>query len=224
MRFAAIFSLVLAHAAFGQALLVDRSMSPQQGSADRLGVPQGFLGDHFQLGDRGEVWVIDRLAVWAVADPSDNTPQHLGDFYENVRLSGAIESAIPAPGQPDCACHNLVSLKSGALQPGSDVVNTAGIRISAAAPGVWQVEFEDLRWSVPGGVPIQFGVSGKGRMTGAAGQRHTWFNSAAAGGGVHDIRLFDDGGKLLGRYVPDGPPLSPLLGMNVQVWAHKTAI
>jgi len=97
-----------------------------------------------------------------------------------------------------------------------------GIRISAGAPGTWRVEFDDLQWSVPGGVPLQFGVLGTGRPAGAGGPRQIWLNQARAGGSLHDIRLFDENGKLLGRYTPDGQPLDPVIGINVQVWGHRS--
>ncbi|HUI77442.1 MAG TPA: hypothetical protein VLY24_05985 [Bryobacteraceae bacterium] len=223
MRPLSILCLVM-QAAYGQALLVDRSLSAGQGMV-RLGVPQGFLGDHFALGARGEVWVVDRLAVWAVADPNREAAERFGDLFGSVKLFGGIEADLPAPGQPaqpDCACHNLVVLKSGTLQPGMDAADTAEIQISAAAPGTWRVEFNDVRWSAPGGVPLQFGILATGRAAGHGQPRPVWFNSAAANPASHDLRLFDENGKLLGRYAPDGGPLDPAIGFHVQVWGHRS--
>jgi hypothetical protein len=118
----------------------------------------------------------------------------------------------------------LLPLQRGNLQPGADAADNVRIRITPATPGTWRVEFNDLKWSVPGGIPIQFGVLATGRPAGVSGQRYTWLNHAAKDRGAHDLRLFDDNGSLLGRFAPNGQPLSPSVGMNVQVWGHKTAL
>jgi len=208
----AAFPLVLVtQAAYGQALLVDRTLPADQDGAAPLGVPHGFLGDHFQVGARGEVWVIDSLAVWAVADPSAGFEPRLSDLYESVSLFGGIESQLPTRGQPDCSCHKLVALQRGTLQPSADAPTPPGY----ASPWMhraWRVEFRDLKWSVPGGLPIQFGVLATGRPTAALGQRYTWFNHAAEDGGAHDLRLFDEDGNLLGRYAPKELQPNPSLG------------
>jgi hypothetical protein len=213
----------MAPAAHGQALLVDRSLAADDSGTAPLGVSPGFVGDHFQVGNPKEVWVIDRLAVWAVADPSAGGAQPLSELYESVNLFGGIESQLPAPGQPDCACRKVVAVQKGALQPGADATDNARIRITAVTPGTWRVEFNDLKWSVPGGMPIQFGVAATGRASGTLGQRYTWFTHAAEDGGAHDLRLFAENGNLLGRFAPNGLRLNPSVGMNVQVWGHKTA-
>jgi len=209
---------------YGQAPQVDRSWPPGQ-NAVKLGVPQGFLGDHFVLGARGEVWIADRLAVWAVVEPNRQADRRLGDLYESVKLLGGIEAELPAPGQPappDCACHNLAVLKSAALRTGKDAAETDDVRIFAAAPGVWRIEFQDVRWSVPGGVPIQFGVLWTERPGTRTQQRSAWFNSAGAGADKHDLRRFDENGRLLGRYEPESGRLDPAIGFHVQVWGHRS--
>lgn len=194
---------------YGQALLVDTQFPVERA---RLGVPNGFIGDHFQVGSRGDVWVVDSLSTWVATDETAARP---GDLFESVKLFGGIEAELPPPGappQPDCACHNLVVLKGGAIRSGEDA---PGLRISAAAPDLWRIDFRDLRWSVPGGVPIQFGVL-------ATGRRHTWFNTASRTAAAHDLRLFDENGKLLGRYPAKGAPLDAALGIPVQVRGHRT--
>lgn len=187
---AAALLLTLAQAAHSQALLVDH---PYRATPARLGVPQGFIGDHFVLGSRGELWVVDSLSTWASAAAGHGT----------AKLFGGIEAELPTdPAQPDCACHNLTVLKSGA--PGTD------IPASAAAQGVWRIDFQDLKWSVPGGVPIQFGILGAGR------------NTASPTTSLHALRLFDENGRLLGRYTVDGAAPDSALGLNVQVRGHRT--
>jgi hypothetical protein len=235
-RLAAPALVVVAYAAYGQALLVDRSLGADQRGAAPLGVSRGFLGDHFQVGSRGEDWVIDRLAVWAVADPSARVADasasaalRFGDLYEGIKLFGGIEAPLPIPA--GCTCDKVVALQWGNLQPGADAVDNARIRITPATPGSWQVEFSDLKWSVLGGMPIQFGVLATGRPAGVSGERYAWLNHAFIGSrraaedqGAHDLRLFDENGNQLGRFAPNGLPLSPSVGMNVQVWGHRAAL
>jgi len=190
LRAAVVF--ILAQAAYGQALVVDQ---PYRSNAAKLGVPRGFVGDHFVLGSHGEVWVIDSLSTWVSR----------ADLPGTVKLLGGVEADLSpqgTPAQPDCACHNLTVLKSGAVGP--------EIRVSAVAPRIWRIDFQDLRWSVPGGVPIQFGVLGAGRNTASRTTSH------------HDLRLFDDDGKLLGRYMAQDAPPDQALGIDVQVRGHRT--
>lgn len=217
--------LAFGPAASAQAPLIDRAAGTQTNHA-RLGVQRGFLGDHFEIGVPGEVWIVDRIAVWTVQDPDGRMAEHLGDLYTSVKLFGGIEAQIPAPGQPvppDCACHNLVVLKSGKLASGSDTPDTGEVRVSREGSAMWRVEFADLKWSVPGGVPLQFGVLGLEQTGDSAGLKGSWFNRAAAVGGTHDLRLFDENGRLLRRYAPDGARVDPSIGFNVQVWGHRSS-
>ena len=206
----------LATAIHAQALLVDRASGV--GTA-WVGVPKGFIGDHFSVGSAGDVWVIDALSVWV---KSEDPAARLGDIYESMKLLGGIEAQLPAagePAQPDCACHNLAVLKSGLLRSHANAATTADIRISAAGPGIWRIDFDDLKWSIPGGVPIQFGVLGTGR---SGGGRHAWLNSAISDTSSHDLRLFDDSGRLLGRYNSESAPRDGGVGFNIQVRGHKS--
>jgi hypothetical protein len=125
----------------------------------------------------------------------------------------------------------LLPLQRGNLQPGADAADNVRIRIPPATPGTWRVEFNDLKWSVPGGIPIQFGVLATGRPAGVSGQRYTWLNHAFIGSSraaedqdAHDLRLFDENGSQLERFAPNGLPLSPSVGMNVQAWGHRSAL
>lgn len=208
--------LTLVNAICAQALLVDRASGV---GTVWVGVPNGFIGDHFSVGSAGDVWVIDVLSVWV---KNEDPAARLGDIYESVKLLGGIEAQLPAagePAQPDCACHNLAVLKSGLLRSHTNAAGTADVRVSAAAPGIWRIDFDDLKWSIPGGVPIQFGVLGTGR---SGGGRHAWFNSAAADMSPHDLRLFDDDGRLLGRYDSESAPRDGGVGFNIQVRGHKS--
>src|SRR5580658_4154392 len=81
--------------AAGPALLVDRGL-PQANLNNTAGdyrsnirwslYDSGFLGDDFTVGAAGESWVIDTVRVWTVPGVTKIDPEHLGDFYQDVRL------------------------------------------------------------------------------------------------------------------------------------------
>src|SRR5271166_5323005 len=58
---------------------------------------EGFLGDDFAVGAAGERWVIDTVRVWTVPGVLKSDPEHLGDFYQDVRLyfGGREEGLTP---------------------------------------------------------------------------------------------------------------------------------
>jgi hypothetical protein len=144
-----------------------------------------FIANDFVVGAAKGDWVIDRIRLWAVADPKAPSPRALGDIVKKISLLGGIARDLPKPDQPpgaDCDCHNLPVLKSTSIEPGS---NTAGNRDVEIASGpqihgspTWQIDFNDLRWSVPGGIRIQFGVFAE-TNSGCA-----WYNLGAVVGGA----------------------------------------
>jgi hypothetical protein len=209
----------------GQMLIVDRGIGKAAetngGGAIRVGSTQssGFVGDHFKLGVPGEIWVMDTIRIWAM--PENDSP-HLGDRFDKLLLFGAIESPPTEPGQPYCDCHNLITIRNAKLRPGTDEREGSNLSVSHAGTGAWQVDFRDLRWSVPGGVEIQFGVKGVGRSD-RGGKPLAWYNRADRVNSDHQLRVFDENGKLEGRYMLNGSAPDPHIGLNVQVWAHKTA-
>jgi len=86
---------------------------------------------------------------------------------------------------------------------------------------IWQVDFVDLHWGVPGGVNVLFGVFAPGRP--ASGKsRPAWFSHASTSDGKHQFRLFEARGNPV---VPanSGPAWDEAIGINVQVWGHLTA-
>lgn len=208
----------------GQMLVVDRGISssmPETGV--RLGKTQapGFIGDHFQIGQKGEIWIVDHIRTWTGAGESGERPASLVDVFEKASLFGGIEAPPPEPGrapEPECDCHNLIPIRSGRLRSGANTAGVPDVHLSNASGGIWQVDFENLRWFVPGGVEIQFGVMGV-----SPGGGNPWYNQAGKVGGAHQLKAFDEKGKLERLYTIDGAPVDGDFGLNVQVWAHRMA-
>jgi hypothetical protein len=222
-----LFSVLLAASAvFAQPnmLIVDRAASAAGNQP--LGLAKdanNFLADDFQAGATGEDWVIDHIRLWAIPDPKapSSSAQHLGDMFQKISLYGGIAPDLPPANQPptpECDCHNLPALKTATLEPGADTPKASDITISAKGqhdlPDTWQIDFENLSWSVPGGTPIQFGVLGEPRP-GNGG--FTYFNLGYAGEGQH-LRLFSSIGKIEHAVDDQGPAR-----MYIQVWAHMLA-
>ncbi|MEO8597085.1 MAG: hypothetical protein ABI759_27450 [Candidatus Solibacter sp.] len=194
-----LVNLLLASSASGQMLTVDR---PPQPAARPLGSGPGFIGDHFTLGAKGEVWGIDAIRVW-IASPT------VPGAYQKVALFGGIEVPPAQPGaplEPECDCHSLTIIQTLPIPAGTP----------PAANG--QVDFKQVRWSVPGGQQIQFGVMGVPRLA-TPGRPRTWSLQTTTAGGEHALKRFDAKGKLLGAW--EGDPKDN--GLAVQVWGHVTA-
>ena len=116
------------------------------------------------LGASGEKWVIDSIRTWAVPGRQPVDPDHLGDFYQDVRLYFGASGGDVTP------------VASALLSPGNDESSDPRVRITEATRAgaqlyddfgkflrVWQVEFTGLNLSVDGGVNYRFGVWGMGR-------------------------------------------------------------
>jgi hypothetical protein len=234
--------LVLASAAWAAdtALVVDRGL-PQANVNNVSGVArsnvrwhndeQGFLGDNFTVGARGEQWVIDSIRTWTVPGRQEMDPEHLGDFFQDVRLY------VGASGG------SLTPRASAVLSPGNDETGDSNVRISdasgagaplyddfGAALRVWQIDFSGLNLVVDGGVPYSFGVWGIGRaVPGGNGKTYQWFNhasNASLSGARQDgadgmMLLFDGSGKALGSFNAQGNGWDKSSDINVQVFAHR---
>jgi hypothetical protein len=158
------------------------------------------LGDDFRIGKKGESWMIDRVRVWLL---SPSTP---GNLYSKLELYGGLldpaNNRQPKPLQ-DCDCHGLIRpLKSIEIPP--------GLHITPSTP----LDFEEVRWSVPGGVDAQFGIRGGVRP--GSQSRSGFLGVAAVLGEADHLRVFDSNGKFQEMYAaqPDARRIA------VQVWAH----
>jgi hypothetical protein len=231
------------------ALVVDRGL-PQANLNNAAGeyrsnirwslYESGFLGDDFTVGATGERWVIDTVRVWTVPGFHKIDPEHLGDFYQDVRLYF---------GGPN---ENLSPLVTGLLKSGSDQASNSNIRISdATAAGVaryadivtdvrvWQIDFTQLNLNVEGGARYRFGAWGLGRpMPNKAGEpdkdgkTYAWFNAASnaelAGakqdGADGEMLLFTSGGKFKEAFNGKGAGWDKGSDVNVQVFGHRVDV
>ncbi|MBV9506144.1 MAG: hypothetical protein JO323_14185 [Acidobacteriia bacterium] len=192
-----------------------------------------FVGDTFAVGVPGERWVIDEIRTWTVPGLKEEDPNHLGDFYQDVRLYFGTAGADITPAV------------SAALSAGSDETGNANVRITnATAAGtplyddfgrfirVWQVDFTNLSLPVEGGAQYSFGVWGQGRPIAPGSEKnYMWFNhasNAALSSATEDLAdgvmlMFDGTGRAAGEFNAQGHGWDKSSDINVQVFAHKVS-
>lgn len=222
-------------------LLLDRGLPADAVRARRVawkGAGGAYLADSFQIGGRGEVWVIDKVRVWGVPGAAASEARTAGDLYERITLYGGLESeSQPATSEAAaavCACHGPVKIASAELGAGG-VAEGAQFHLQAvtypdgssfqegAAPlAIWQVDFQNLRWSVPGGQNVLFGVYADGRAAAERKEKPVWFNHAETGGGRRRFLAFQTAGNPVVPAAGELPD-EESLAINVQVWGHLTA-
>lgn len=204
-----------------QQLILIRDRAASAESVQSLGLSKqtdAFIADDFVVGAAKEDWIIDRIRLWAVADPKAPSTRALGDLVKKISLLGGIAPDLRKPNQPpdaDCDCHNLPVLKSTSFEPDSNTARNRDVEI-ADGPQIhesatWQIDFNDLRWSVPGGVRIQFGVFAEPN----AG--YAWYNLATPSD-AEQLRIFSSAGKFEKAFTSPSPAR-----LNVQVWGHLLA-
>lgn len=211
-----LISVATLRGAPAQIILVDRGL-PSGAAPEvrpRSGLHPGwpkdgqyFLGDDFSVGASGEVWIIDTIRTWAFAD---DAPKPL---FDKITLYGGLAGQPIPKEQAECACHGVVAIKTAEAPGSPDVLVTpatyrgvAGHLEDGKSFRLWQVEFRNLRWSVPGGTGLQFAVK--------AETSRSWHNGASAVGAPHRLRVFDSAGQLR-SFLDDAENR-----INVQIWGH----
>ena len=204
----------------------------------------GFLGDDFAVGAAGERWVIDTVRVWTVPGANKIDPEHLGDFYQDVRLyfgGSASESS-----DRERSGEGLSPIVTGLLTAGSDQVSNPNVVISdATASGVvpyndfgtslriWQIDFTQLNLKVEGGAKYRFAAWGLGRpLPNKADKTHPWFNvatnaslaSTRQDGADGEMLLFTSGGKFKSAFDSKGAGWDKSSDINVQVFGHRADV
>lgn len=237
------FGLVLTAPAMaaGPALVVDRGL-PQANLNNSAGdyrsnvrwslYSSGFVGDDFTLGGAGEKWVIDTIRVWTVPGVNATDAEHLGDFYQDVRLYFGA------------ATGDLTPIIAGQFTAGADSSSNPNIVISdvTAAGGtqyddfgtdmrIWQIDFTHLNLKVDGGATYRFGAFGQGRaVPDQSGKAYAWFNaasnaelaSAKQDGADGTMLLFTSGGAFKSAFNGKGAGWDKNSDINVQVFGHRT--
>jgi hypothetical protein len=170
---------------------------------------KSFVGDDFNVGVSGEVWTIDTLRTWVLVETAP------GPLFEKITLYGGLAGQPIPKEQAECACHSLVPLKTTGASGSPDVIalpakpDAPAFEEDGKTFGLMQIEFRNLRWSVPGGVGLQFAVR--------ADTLRGWFNYASPTKVPHRLRVFDAAAQL--RSFRGGDEN----GINLQVWGHLFA-
>jgi hypothetical protein len=245
-----VLGLVLGFApcvfAAGPSLVVDRGL-PQANLNNASGeyrsnirwslYDSGFLGDDFTVGAVGEHWVIDTVRVWTVPGVKKVDPEHLGDFYQDVRLYfGGPEAGLSPIATGMLTAGSSRSSNSNILI--SDVTDARGVRYEDIETHmrIWQIDFTQLNLSVQGGVKYRFGAWGLGRTVlnqagqpNKGGKTYAWFNAAshaplagaAQDGADGEMLLFTSGGKFTSAFNGKDAGWDKSSDINVQVFGHR---
>jgi hypothetical protein len=195
----------------GQDLAIDRGWTA--GAAkERVERVKGFAGDFFRIGASGEVWMIETMRLWAM--PGCSGPP--GDSIEKITLLGALDNP-PVPGQPVCDCHALVALATATFAKGSSTPSNPDVRVTKKN-GVWQLDFNQVRWSLPGGSDALFTVRVTRRAGSACRSDREWGLAAAPAAADYRLHLMNEKGVPIGLEEAGPKPRSIL----IQVWARRT--
>ena len=180
--------------------------------------------------------MIDRLRTWAVL-PGAGHSQKLGDLFEKITLFGGIAGdpiVDDKTRDAECECHGLTALQATILVAGNPFSQSPNIVLSPVTYGngssyqesgklysLWQIEFQNLRWHVPGGVAIAFAIEGVGRSTTGGKTPYLWFNHASAIKDTHRLTLYDHRRLPKSYFDNAGQNSDKSVGINVQVWGQK---
>lgn len=197
-----------------QQLTVDRpwrDTTPTRGQKIEL-AGKGFLGDTFRVGKAGEVWMIDAVRVWVVPE---RCSLHPGDRYSEIVLLGALDNP-PIEGQPVCDCHAMTALSTAPLTRGAATSPNRNFKLTPHGD-VWQLDFRDLRWSLPGDTDVIFSARAKSVPKAACGSPESFALSATPAAPGYRLHLFNPKAVPIGLADPTPEPR----WINIQVWAHS---
>jgi len=200
-----------------QTLVVNRPLG------DRPAVPQvmergakGAYADAFQIGAKGEVWMIEAVRVWGMPAASPACSRELGDQIEKITLFGALDNP-PVPGQPVCDCHALVPLSTVPFARGGSVSGNPNVQLTPEK-GAWRFDFHDVRWSVPGGMDVLFSARATARRQDACPAVAGWGLASEPAAASYRLHLLNEKGVPIGL---EPAPKRPHK-VDIQVWARRT--
>ncbi|NEO77162.1 hypothetical protein [Moorena sp. SIO4G3] len=195
---------------------------------------QGFSGDDFTIGNVEDTFFIDTIRTWMVPGLSIGDPDNLGDWFESLTLLTGL-----------AAEDDISPLASATLDPNSNVTSNPDITITQVpyldAAGsmydnfgdfvnIWQVDFNNLNWTIEGGTTYNFGVRGVGREIPDFGIFYPWYNhasNAALSGSPQDgadnrYLQFDASGEFLNIIDSNGFGWDKSSDINVQIFGEAT--
>lgn len=197
-----------------QSLVVDRAVDRSASLPFRVELDnRQFQGDSFRFGKKGEIWMMDAVRVWM--DPGAGAAcvsAKPAQAIARIALYGGPYNA-PIPGVPECDCHALIPVVQSKVENG--VMANRSVLLTDIK-GLWQIDFKDVRWSVPGDLDILFTVrvENRGKACDAAGG---WSLTAGPAPAGFKPFLFDKASVPAGFAPAQDPPRRP----HIQVWAHK---
>ena len=214
--------LLIAPCLLAQTLLLDRGRHSDwpAGDVGRIGWAKddkAFVGDDFVVGHDGETWVLDKIRTWAVAGSGRSSSADLGALFGKITLFGALAND---QGTVECACHNLIPMKSAVLSTIGSSDPDVAISQSDTLANVWQIDFENLRWSVPGAVTVEFGIKAVERSNAQQKGTFKWLNAVSPTDGDHRLRVFGNDGALLSFLDRKAQNSGTSNAIDLQVWGH----
>ena len=102
------------------------------------------------------------------------------------------------------------------MEKGTNSPAIPSVKITADG-AFWQIDFEEVRWSLPGNAKVLFAVRAAPRAGQSCSAAKSWSLSASAAGDGYRLHRFDK------DLVPEGmadPAVTPQW-LNVQVRAHR---
>jgi hypothetical protein len=168
-----------------------------------------FLADDFKAGTNGEMYHIDAVRIWIVSTVQLDNPTELGTVFSKITLLGGIadNDFSKDAKAPNCDCRGVIPLHSDLK------VSALPVNATFAKKRVYQLDFTNLKWSVPGGL-VQIGIQPTVQPKAATSQ--PWSIVAQSGDAFH-LRIFDKEGRLISPFdFHNQPPRR----IAIQVWAH----
>lgn len=212
-----ILFVALAGCAAAQNVVHDRKIDPGAlPSGTRIELKTGgFLGDSFRFGKTGETWAIESIRVWAIPTAGGQCPRAAGDRIEKIVLLGGMDNP-PQPGQFVCRCHALLPIATAPLIPGADATSNPDVRLTVGATH-WEIEFDRLGWSIPGGADALFAVRAVNRSSSSCDAAGSWTLATAPADKGYRLQKFDKDA------IPDGlaDATAEPVWINVEVRARR---
>ncbi|NEO68881.1 hypothetical protein [Moorena sp. SIO3H5] len=195
----------------------------------------GFYGDDFTIGNVGDTFVIDTIRTWMVPGITGiGDPDNLGDWFESFTLLTGLAA------EDDISPFASVTLDFNSNVTSNPDVTITQVPYPDAAESIydnfgdfvniWQVDFNNLNWTIEGGTTYNFGVRGVGREIPDQGLFYPWFNHASNAalsaspqdGADNRFLQFDASGNFVDTVDSNGNGWDKSSDINVQIFGEAT--